>query len=352
MNKTKKKIAVAALIFAAVLITALCLVFFGAVPKEEISTYSMGSYVQQTVYGNTAKDAAAKAANAIASLEDLISWRKPESDIAKLNEEAGGNWVSVNKEVWDILSTALEVAEKSGGAFDPSIAPLSWLWNFDDSPTQPPEAEQINKFLPYVYYNKLKLSNEDPTGKQEGDAFALIQSQGYAVDLGAVGKGAACDIAAKVYEELKVDSAIISVGGSVGCIGIKPDKKPWSVAVRDPKGEGVLGSLQIQGGFLSTSGSYEKYFEYGEKSYHHLLDPNTGYPAQSGLVSVTVVGDSGALSDALSTACFVLGYEKSLPLLQAFGAEALFVEEDSSIRLTPGLKGKFELTAQAYILHE
>ena len=171
-----------------------------------------------------------------------------------------------------------------------------------------------------------------------------------AVDLGSVGKGAACDAAVRAYEEAGAKAAIIAVGGSVGVYGEKSSGKPWSVAVRDPNGDGSLGSVTLAEGFVSTSGSYEKYFEQDGVLYHHLLDPETGYPAESGLVSVTVVAKSGVLSDALSTACFVLGREDGMKLLEEFDAEGIFINSDNNITVTDGLKDRFTRTSRDYTL--
>ena len=171
-----------------------------------------------------------------------------------------------------------------------------------------------------------------------------------ALDLGAVGKGAACDAAVDAYEEAGINRAVVSVGGSVGVYGEKPGGQPWTIALRDPDTEGSLGTLSLASGFLSTSGSYEKQFTEDGVTYHHLLDPDTGYPAESGLLSVTVWSGRGTLSDALSTACFVLGLEDSLPVLEQFDSEAVFITEDHQIYVTEGLADAFSLTGEGYTL--
>lgn len=307
-----------------------------------VTTFSMGSYVQQTVYGAESEEAARLAANAVAELEDLISWRKEESDIARLNELAGEEFVELDERTVRVLSACLEVCRESEGAFDITIAPVSRLWNFDDNPHLP-DGAMIEKFVQKVDYSTISLPE---------DGTAALRKYDTALDLGAVGKGAACDEAIAAYAESGVDRAIVAVGGSVGVYGQKPFGKPWTIAVRDPAGDGSLGTLSIFDGFISTSGSYEKFFTEDGVTYHHILDPDTGYPAESGLVSVTVKGSSGALSDALSTACFVLGLEESLPLIEKFDAEAVFVTEKNEIFITAGLKEGFTLTADGYTIKE
>lgn len=305
-----------------------------------VTTFSMGSYVQQTVYGADKEEAARLAANAVAELEDLISWRKGESDVALLNEKAGDEFVSLDPRTEEVLSVCLDVCEASGGAFDVTIAPVSRLWNFDEDP-HVPDSAMIEKFVQYVDYTTFSLLD---------DGTAALRKYNTALDMGAVGKGAACDEAVKSYAESGVSRAIVAVGGSVGVYGEKPFAKPWTIAVRDPAGDGSLGTLAIFDGFVSTSGSYEKCFTEDGVTYHHLLDPQTGYPAESGLVSVTVKSSGGALSDALSTACFVLGLDKSLPVLEKFGAEAIFITEDDEIFVTKGLSEAFSLSLDAYRL--
>lgn len=344
---TEKKAKHLTLIFVAVLfLVIVVLALFPLLDREEeryeVTTYAMGSYVQQTVYGKNREDAAVKAADAVEALEQKISWRVANSDIQKLNNNAGKDWVTLSDETLNVLTQAQSVSEKSGGAFDVTIAPISRLWDFDDELNEVPDSDLITSLLPYVNYSLLRIDETEQT--------ASLKNFGMAVDLGSVGKGAACDAAVRAYEEAGAKAAIIAVGGSVGVYGKKSSGKPWSVAVRDPNGDGSLGSVTLAEGFVSTSGSYEKYFEQDGVLYHHLLDPKTGYPAESGLVSVTVVAKSGVLSDALSTACFVLGREDGMKLLEEFDAEGIFINSDNNITVTDGLKDRFTRASRDYTL--
>ena len=313
-------------------------------PKEtstSLSTFAMGSLVQQTVYGDQAEAAASAASFAITSLENEISWRIEASDIHALNAAAVTMEIDLGETSADLLEQLLDVCKQSHGAFDITIAPLSLLWNFDEAPALP-SAEDIAYFRQFIGYENVFYNAATQS--------ARLDQENCAIDLGAAGKGAACDIALQVYAENNVDSAVIMVGGSVGLYGKKSDGTDWNIEIRDPASNGALGVLHLTGGFISTSGSYEKYFEENGVLYHHILDPQTGYPAESGLVSVTVVADSGALSDALSTACFVLGYDESLPLLEHYGAEAVFVTTENHVLMTDGLSDRFDLSASAYTL--
>jgi len=326
---SKKKWMALAVVFFAIILIAAPLNLQKASQPYTSSTFAMGSYVQQTVYGRDKEDAAARASSAVWELENHISWRREHSYINLLNNAHGDGPIPMGDDARSVLETALSVSEKSGGAFDPTIAPVSWLWDFDHDPHLP-DAAEIAEAQALVDYKKLSLSE-----------MGASLPEGMAVDLGAAGKGAACDTAVGIYRESGVKGAVVAVGGSVGLYGKKPDGSPWQVSVRDPWGEGSIGVLALGEGFVSTSGSYEKTFEEGGATYHHLLDPKTGYPAQSGLVSVTVYSSNGALSDCLATACFILGYEESLQLLESFSAQAVFIDENRQITCTPGLADAF-----------
>lgn len=333
----------------------------------ELSTFAMGSYIQQTVWGAGREEAARSANEAINRLENQISWRR-DGDVAAINENAGKALAEVDEKTGALLEEILSLCRRSGRALDITLGPVTRLWDFDSDPHLP-EEDELEAALELVGYDRLLTGEEAffafaSVSRElfDGDASALeraavLMDPGMTLDLGAVGKGAACDAAIEVYRQEGVSAAVIAVGGSVGLYGEKPGGKLWSVSVRDPAGAGGLGELELPGGFVSTSGSYEKFFEEDGKTYCHLLDPRTGYPAESGLVSVTVwcppdmaAENPGALSDGLATACFVLGLEESFPLLEEYGAEAVFLDEERQVYVTDGLAERFLLTAPGYAL--
>ncbi len=331
--------------FLAVLLL-IASVFIGLnTSPEEITTFSMGSYVQQKVYGADRQNTAHEAASAVAALEEMISWRVEGSDIEKLNLGAGGDFIEISPLTYGLLELCNDVSELSGGAFDVTISPLSRLWDFDRGDEFIPEQSLVEELLPHVDYRNILLG--------ENNTAALKQTM-TSVDLGGIGKGAACDAAINVYKQSDVSAAIIAVGGSVGVYGGKLFGDPWTVSIKNPAGSGTMGELKITDGFVSTSGSYEKFFTDSGELYHHILDPKTGYPAKSRLVSVTVKSASGALSDALSTACFILGLESAAALLREYDSEAVFIDENNKVYLTDGLKnsGAFKITNNDYTLAE
>ncbi|MDO4557174.1 MAG: FAD:protein FMN transferase, partial [Lachnospiraceae bacterium] len=324
-----------------------------AVTEAEILKYTntdfaMGTVISQTVY-STGEDLTATYLDKLTEIEDnLISWRVEGSEIDLLNQSAGKEeGITVSDKTSSYLRQTLLLAEKSEGKLDPTIGKLSRLWNIDgeDSTEEVPDEEEIQTLLADTGYEKIK---------QEENTIWLPEDM--SLDLGSVGKGIGCDeIYTLLQENEEAKAAVISVGGSIFTYGTKEDGSDWTVAIADPRSEEgeYLGTLSFSGEkFISTSGDYEKYFIKDGKRYHHILDPDTGYPAESGLISTTIVCDSGLLSDGLSTACFVLGKEKGLKLLEEYGAEGIFVDSDKNVFVTDGLKEQFSLMAEGYFIAE
>ena len=286
----------------------------------EKSSIAMGTILTQKVYGDTASKDIENIKAVVDGLDDTISWRKDASDIAKLNSGA----TIKSAYIRDLVSQCSEVSVLSGGVFDITVGGVSQLWSIGEEDERIPTDEEIKAELQNVGYGKIRFGEE-----------SLSLSEGVKLDLGAVGKGAACDMVKAYLDMSDAEGAIVSVGGSIlawGNYNKAGDK--WQIAVAHPRSEGeYLGILSIDEGFVSTSGDYERYFEKDGKRYHHILDATNGYPAETETISVTVICDSGAMADALSTACFILGREKSKPILEKYGASAIFVDRDLDISI-------------------
>ncbi|MDE5591200.1 MAG: FAD:protein FMN transferase, partial [Acetatifactor sp.] len=270
--------------------------------------------------------------------EDVLSRRLDTSEVWRLNAAAGsaeGGSLSASME--EILEGCLEMWRKSDRAFDVTIGPVVSLWDIDswaagekEGMFVPPEEEQLQNALQICGSGSLDI---------RGDRLYL--PKGAQLDLGAVGKGIALDhILTYLQEKNEITGAVISLGGSVLTYGQKPDGGCWNVGIADPGDTASnVGILTLEGEwFISTSGDYERYIEVDGIRYHHIIDPVTGYPADSGVAGVTILAKDGFLSDALSTACFILGEERGLALAENFGAEALFVGKDGSITMSRGMK--------------
>lgn len=320
---SKKKIILQSLLVA-VIVTAVALgLFFWNGFKSEYdsvskSAISMGTIVTAKTYGENTGPENQIIISSVQQLDDLISWRTEGSLTQRLNKNGFVN----SAQMADIVNICSRVSEDSGGAFDLTVGELSNLWGIGTENERLPEKAEIEEALKKVDFKKLKVNGAEVTS-----------GKGQFVDLGAVGKGYACDMIKAYLEKTDIKGAVVSVGGSIVAYGNRNkagDK--WRIAVRHPREEkSFIGTVKVDEGFVSTSGDYEKYFEKDSKRYHHLLDARTGYPADNGLVSVTIVCDSGILSDALSTACFVLGKEEGIKLAEKYGVGAVFIDKEMNI---------------------
>lgn len=316
----------------------LCTGCGGAEPAEAADT-AMGTVIRQKIYGGD-KEVLEENQRLLEEMErDLLSWRLETSEIYRINETAGSpEGVVVSERFSPILSECLALSEKSEGAFDITIGGVTRLWNLDvwaasenQDAFEVPEEAAIRAALENCGSGKLHWEEEKSL---------LYLPEKMSLDLGAVGKGIALDgLLEKLQANKKVGGAVISVGGSVLVYGEKPDGSSFRIGIVNPfQPSEYLGTLELKGEWcVSTSGNYERYVEKDGKRYHHIINPDTGYPAESGLCSVTVLSGSGFLSDALSTACFVLGSERGKALAESYGAEAVFVEKDGRISMTAGM---------------
>lgn len=306
--------------------------------RETASFTAMGSPFLVTAYEGGVDFEKIQAA--VTALDGELSRNIADSGISRLNRDK--TLAGAPDDLIYCLDAALEVCRASGGALDVTIGEVSSLWDFDSGSGSVPDPAAVNGAVAGVGWSKVEIS---------GDTVTIGEDQ--SVDPGAVGKGFACDIIKRELDSEGSGAAVISAGGTIMTYGSNPGGKPWSVGIKTPEEDNLTGEyfakLAVDGtAFISTSGSYEKYFYSGGKLYCHILDPRTGYPADSGLVSVTVIASGGAAADALSTACFVLGYEKSVPLLERFGAEGVFVTAENKVLATKGAEPVLEITDENY----
>lgn len=315
----------------------------GTEQAKNIDT-AMGTVIQQNVYATeNAETAVSDISEILRRLEEEeLSRRLETAELYEINSAAGeAGGMEVSEEMSEILGRCLEVGEESGGAFDVTIGAVVRLWNIDswagggqDAAFTLPADAELKEALSASGSDKLCMKGR-----------MLFIPAGMQIDLGAVGKGIALDrILTYLEEHENVTGAIISAGGSVLTYGQKPDGACWRVGVTDPADTASsIGTLKLEGQWcVSTSGDYERYVEVDGVRYHHIIDPATGYPADSGVAGVTILSRDGFLSDALSTACFILGTERGIPLAEHYGAEALFVGKDGSVVMTDGMRQYFE----------
>jgi thiamine biosynthesis lipoprotein len=266
------------------------------------------------------------------ALEQTISYRIDTSEIAAINASAGDpEGYPVSEELAETLEKALEISEKSSGAFDPTLGALTTLWKLDEGAADPehynlPAREEIESARNLCGYQKVRL--------EEG---RIYLPAGMRLDLGAIGKGIYLN-RAKLLFEGPYTRGIISAGGSILTLGQKgepPESAPWNIGITNPLDpDGLCGMIEVRGGMcISTSGDYERYVERDGVRYHHILDPATGYPVSSPYGSVTILCVNGLLSDALSTACYVMAAtdpERAIELAHSYEAQILLIDREGN----------------------
>lgn len=315
---------------------------------------AMGTIIQETIYVRQENNKDSKLLNSYTGqeiLEEIIkqirlleseklSWRMDTSEIYKINQTKGkAEGYILSKELEETLESIWQVSQASEGALDITIGEAVQLWDIDSyaagtkTDFQLPSSADIAKALEHTGYEKVRL---------EGSQIWLPEEMN--LDLGAVGKGIACNVLADYLRQQKeIEGAVISVGGSIVTYGKKPDNTLWKVGIVHPRDtDRSFGYLTLEGEwYLSTSGDYERYVEADGVRYHHILNPKTGYPADSDVCSVTILCKNGLLSDALSTACFILGREKGSKLAEDFQAYALFIDKEGNSYMTEGMEKFF-----------
>lgn len=302
------------------------------------SFFSMDTYMSITVYGEGAGTAAGIAESEIFSLESKLSRTIPDSDISRINSSATAS-CEVSDATAYLIGLAKEYSAITDGAFDITIGAVMDAWGFgktDSATYRVPSADELDSLLVYVGSDMIRL---------EGNTVTLA-NEGMVLDLGGVGKGYAGDVAAKVLRDQGIVSALLKLGGNIYCIGTKLDGSLWRVAVQDPDwSDSYVGVLSLSDTAAVTTGGYRRFFEQDGVVYHHVLDPSTGYPADSGLTSVTIVAENSAKADILSTAIYVMGEEDASGLWRSTGGfDMVLLTADGRALVTEGLEGFFELT--------
>lgn len=276
----------------------------------------------------------------LTQIEKEFSATLPDSEISRINSMAGISSVQTNEEVLNVMDFALKTAWISDGAFTPAAGPLVDLWGINTDHQRIPSQAEINKALELVDFGCVGLSRDS----------VFLRKAGMKVNLGGIVKGFAADEVCKILKKHNVKKAVVDLGGNIYVYGKKSDGSKWTVGIKNPDSpsSAPLLRLCINENSVVTSGSYERFFEADGKKYHHIFNPATGFPADSGIVSATVISPSSIAADALSTATFVLGVEKSFKLLDKFKKEFgtdisfVFICKYGSVFASENLKGSLE----------
>jgi thiamine biosynthesis lipoprotein len=292
---------------------------------------------------NTLSEAFAR----LRGIDDHMSANKDGTEIAQINANAGKEPVKVSEDTFYVITKALEYARLTNGAFDPSVGPLVKLWNIGNGGEKVPPEREILAAKALVGWQQVVV---DAAARK-----VFLKKVGMRLDLGAIAKGYAADEVAKILTAHKVKAAVVDLGGNILVFGSKKDKSPWRVGIQNPESErgeylGIVTGAQMT---VVTSGVYERYFIQDGKRYHHILNIETGWPVDNGLVSVSIISKSSIDADALSTSLFILGIEKGMAFLKNFpDTYAVFIDKDKKVYLSPGASKVFTLQDKNYHLAE
>lgn len=314
--------------------------------KSDIYVFCMDTTMRLTAYGSN-RAAALQAAQAeIERLNDIFSIGVESSDIARLNREGSGQ---VSPDTAELLRRTLALYEETGGIFDPTVYPLMELWGFVSKDYHVPTEEELAAALALVGSERVSI---------DGDGFVTL-GEGQAIDLGGIAKGYTSQRLMQIFRDCGVSSAMVTLGGNVQCLGIKPNGKQWNIAVRDPFGQDssdYVAIVRIEDEAIITSGGYERFFDDPEtgRRYQHILDPATGYPVESGLSSVSIVSKDGTLADGLSTALYIMGLEKASDYWRAHSGdfEAILIDGEGALYVTAGLADRVSSESQLHIIQK
>lgn len=293
--------------------------------------FAMDTYMKIDAYGENADAAIHEALDLIQALDQKWSATNPQSEVALLNE---AGQVTASTETEELFQVAYSVYESTDGALDITIYPLVRLWGFPTQDYHVPSKEEINEVLPLINMSGVSLDSSTHT---------LSVPNQMQIDFGAVAKGYTAEKIIQLFRGQGIESALVTLGGNIQCLGYKKDQSEWRIGIQNPSGDTPLGILSIHDCAVVTSGDYQRYFEENGMKYHHILDPSTGYPADGGITSISILCTDGTKADALSTALFVLGKEAAIQYWQNHSEEFDFVmyTTKQELIITKGIEKKF-----------
>ena len=291
--------------------------------------FAMDTYMTVTAYGKNAKKAVDASIEEIKRLDALLSTGDEDSEIAKLNVNKSA---TLSEDGGYLVQRGIELSTMTDGAFDIAIYPVMQEWGFPTKDFKVPDDATLKELLKLADVSKIDYDNKSRE--------ISFEDAGMEIDLGGIAKGYTSSRIMDIFKEYDVDSGLVNLGGNVQTYRTKTDGSKWRVAVQSPEDESqYIGVVDVSDKAVITSGGYERYFEQDGKIYHHIIDPATGYPAESGLKSVTIVSDDGTLADGLSTLLFIMGKDKACEFWKAHSDEFDFVllTDDDSMYISEGI---------------
>ena len=342
----KRKVLTAAGICIGILILTEGSRYFVQNQKCQKQLFAMDTYMEFTAYGKNSEKAVDAAIEKVQKLDAMLSAENSKSEVYALNEQ--GN-LQATDDLAELILRGKEIYQETDGLFDDTIYPVMKLWGFPTGNYHVPTAAEVQKKLALVDGNKVEIQTRDSDekgrdSKEKANFVTLGADQ--QIDFGGIAKGYTGQKLAELFQEYGVSSALVSLGGNIQAIGTKPDGSSWKVGIRDPKGgqQDYIGVLSVENQAVVTSGGYERYFEEDGKTYIHIINPRTGYPADGDLLSVTIVSRDGTLADGMSTALYIMGYEKACQFWRQHREEfnVILVTDDGKIHISENLKENFQ----------
>ena len=338
--------------------TVCCLLLLSGCTKQEQmykeSRVLMDTYCTITVVSHSKENARVAIDAGYAEIEKLDKYLNnfsPDSEISAVSMSAGTGPVRVSKETLELMKKTIGVSSDTAGAFDPTIAPVLKLWKFSGRPASPslPSGDAIKNALQIVDYRNIKVISNSSS--------IYLEESGMELDLGGIAKGYAADKAVEAIKAKGIKAALVAIAGDIRGYGLSTGGKEWKVGIQDPRPENansekpwedIFASVHLKDSAISTAGDYQRFFMKDGKRYHHIIDPATGYPSDSGLISVSVIAPEGYMADGIDTAILILGAEKGMKLLESKGLEGILVTSDKKILLTKKLSGNVEILKHSY----
>ena len=342
----KRKVLTAAGICIGILILTEGSRYFVQNQKCQKQLFAMDTYMEFTAYGKNSEKAVDAAIEEVQKLDAMLSAENSKSEVYALNEQ--GN-LQATDDLAELILRGKEIYQETDGLFDDTIYPVMKLWGFPTGNYHVPTAAEVQKKLALVDENKVEIQTRDSDEKgrdsKEKTKFVTLGAD-QQIDFGGIAKGYTGQKLAELFQEYGVSSALVSLGGNIQAIGTKPDGSSWKVGIRDPKGgqQDYIGVLFVENQAVVTSGGYERYFEEDGKTYIHIINPRTGYPADGDLLSVTIVSRDGTFADGMSTALYIMGYEKACQFWRQRREEfnVILVTDDGKIHISENLKENFQ----------
>jgi len=298
--------------------------------KYSSDIFAMDTYMSLTAYGAKAEDAVTEAIHEIQRLDAMFSVGNTDSDVTTANMQGSA---TVSDETAYLVEQSLEISRKTDGAFDITIYPVMELWGFTTKNYKVPQADELQETLKRVSYENVSLKDHE-----------LVLKNNAQIDFGGIAKGYTSSRVMQIFKEYGIEHGMVNLGGNVQTLGTKTDGTAWRVAIQSPQGGNqYLGVLETSDQAVITSGGYERYFEEKGVTYHHIIDPKTGYPSDSDLTSVTIVCADGTKADALSTSFFVMGLQKAESFYENtdLDFDVILLTKDNQIYISEGIAQNF-----------